>query len=83
MRARCSRAESVNENVTIDVCFRIRLGAVRNADHYRQIERIAAVTESGSLKSLSRLASHLVAPDIKVFGVEAEDRALVWLRTGE
>ena len=53
------------------------------ADHHRQIERIAAVTESGSLKSLSRLASHLVAPDIKVFGVEAEDRALVWLRTGE
>ena len=52
------------------------------ADHHRKIERIGAVTESGLLKSLSRLASHLVAPDIKVFGAGAEDRALAWLQTG-
>ena len=50
-------------------------------DHHRKIERIGAVTESGFLKLLSRLASHLVAPDIKVFEAGAEVRALSWLQS--
>jgi hypothetical protein len=52
------------------------------ADHHRQIERIGAVTDSGLLKVLSRLAGCVVKPEMKIFAADAEDRALVWLRTG-
>jgi hypothetical protein len=52
------------------------------ADHHRQIERIAAVTDSGFLKIVPRIASHFVRAQIKHFEFEEEDRALAWLEEG-
>src|SRR6478752_713380 len=40
------------------------------ADHHRQIERIAAVTDSGFLKIVPRIASHFVQAQIKHFEFE-------------
>ena len=48
------------------------------ADHHRQIERIAAVTDSGFLKIVPRIAGHLVRAQIKHFEYQEEDRALAW-----
>ena len=48
------------------------------ADHHRQIDRIAVVTDSGLLKIMPRIA------ELKVrhFNFEEKDRALAWLETG-
>ena len=53
------------------------------ADHHRQIERIAAVTDSGFLKIVPRIASHFVQAQIKHFELKEKDRALAWLETGQ
>jgi hypothetical protein len=53
------------------------------ADHHRQIERIAAVTDSGFLKIVPRIASHFVQASIRHFDVSEKDRALAWLETGQ
>jgi hypothetical protein len=60
------------------------LGAVAShlkfvVDHHRQIERIAAVTNSGFLKIMPRIAGHFVHPKIKCFDFEQKVQALVWL----
>ena len=52
------------------------------ADHHRRIERIAAVTDSGFLKIVPRIASHFVQAKIEHFDFEEKDRALAWLETG-
>jgi hypothetical protein len=52
------------------------------ADHHRQIERVAAVTDSGFLKIVPRIASHFVRAQIKHFEFKEEDRALAWLEAG-
>ena len=52
------------------------------ADHHRQIERIAAVTDSGFLKIVPRIAGHFVRAQIKHFEYKEEDRALAWLEAG-
>jgi len=52
-------------------------------DHHRQIERIAAVTNSGFLKIMPRIASHFVHAKIKRFDFCEKDRALKWLETGQ
>lgn len=52
------------------------------ADHHRRIERIAAVTDSGFLKIVPRIASHFVQAKIRHFDFEEKDRALAWLETG-
>ena len=52
------------------------------ADHHQQIERIAAVTDSGFLKIVPRIASHFVRAQIKHFEFKEEDRALAWLEAG-
>jgi len=48
------------------------------ADHHRQIDRMAVVSDSGLLKIMPRIA------ELKVrhFGFEEKDRALAWLETG-
>src|SRR5215217_7602632 len=46
------------------------------ADHHRQIERIAAVTNSGFLKIVPRLASHFVQASIKHFDLSEKEHAL-------
>ena len=53
------------------------------ADHHRQIERIAAVTDSGFLRIVPRIASHFVEARIKRFEFCEKDRALKWLETGQ
>ena len=52
------------------------------ADHHRQIERIAAVTDSGFLKIVPRIAEHFVQAEIKHFDLAEKDQALAWLETG-
>jgi hypothetical protein len=49
------------------------------ASHHRQIERIAAVTDSGFSKILPRIASLFVRAQIEHFEFKEEDRALAWL----
>jgi hypothetical protein len=49
------------------------------ADHHRLIKRIAAVTDSGFLKIMPRIASHFVQAKIRHFNFDEKDRALAWL----
>jgi hypothetical protein len=51
-------------------------------DHHRRIERIAAVTDSGVLAALPRIASHFVAAEVRHFDYADRDAALHWLATG-
>jgi hypothetical protein len=53
------------------------------ADHHRQIERIAAVTKSGFLKIMPRIANRFVQAKVRHFDLEEKDRALAWLETGQ
>ena len=48
-------------------------------DHHRNIERVAAVTDSGFLKVMPRIAEHFAHPEIKVFDSAEKARALDWL----
>ena len=50
--------------------------------HHRQIERIAAVTDSAFLRIMPRIANHLVHPDVRHFDFAGKDQALAWLETG-
>jgi hypothetical protein len=52
------------------------------ADHHRQIERLAVVTDSIFLKVMPRVAELFVHPKVRDFGFEEKDRALAWLETG-
>ena len=45
------------------------------SDHHRQIERIAAVTNSGFLKIMPRIASHFVQAEIKRFDFSEKDQS--------
>ena len=49
----------------------------------RKIERIAAVTDSGFLKIMPRIADHFVQAKIRHFDFEERDQALAWLETGQ
>ena len=51
-------------------------------DHHRQIERIAAVTDSRFLKIMPRIAEHFVQAKIRHFDFAQKDQALAWLETG-
>jgi hypothetical protein len=53
------------------------------AGHHREIERIAAVTDSGFLKIVPRIAGHFVQAEIRRFDFGEKDRALAWLETGQ
>jgi hypothetical protein len=53
------------------------------ADHHRQIERIAAVTDSWPLENIPRIARHFVQAKIKRFDLCEKDRALKWFETGQ
>jgi hypothetical protein len=48
-------------------------------DHHRKIERIAVVTDSPFLKALPPMAGFFVQPEIKQFGRNDQNAALVWL----
>jgi hypothetical protein len=51
-------------------------------DHHRNIDRIAAVTDSAFLKIAPKIAEHFAHPEVKVFPSGERDRALGWLKTG-
>ena len=53
------------------------------ADHHRKIERIAAVSDSGFLKIMPRIADHFVQAEIKHFDLAQKDQALAWLESGQ
>jgi hypothetical protein len=51
-------------------------------DHQSKIEKVAAVSDSGFLKIMPRVASHFVKAEIKHFNYDDKDRALEWLLSG-
>src|SRR5262245_2466240 len=48
-------------------------------DHHRNIERIAAVSDSGFLAIAPKIASHFVQADVRHFAHAQKDEALHWL----
>jgi len=52
------------------------------ADHHRQIERVAIVTDSQFRKILPRIADHFAKAQIRDFEFAQKAPALAWLETG-
>ena len=52
-------------------------------DHHRSIKRVAAVTDSGFLKAMPKIAEHFAHPEIKVFDDAERARAFGWLEGKE
>ena len=50
-------------------------------DHHRNIDRVAAVTDSAFLKIVPRIADHFAHPEIRVFASEEKKEALDWLQS--
>jgi hypothetical protein len=48
-------------------------------DHHRKIERIAAVTDSGVLSVVPRIANHFIAAEVRHFDYADREAALRWL----
>jgi hypothetical protein len=51
-------------------------------DHHRNVDRVAAVSDSAFLRVAPRIAQHFANPEIKVFGSNEKKQALEWLETG-
>ena len=51
-------------------------------DHHRNIDRVAAVTDSTVLKIAPRIAEHFAHPEFRVFTSSEKDKALAWVQTG-
>jgi hypothetical protein len=51
-------------------------------DHHRNIDRVAAVTDSAFLNIAPKIAQHFAHPDIRVFASGERAKALEWLKTG-
>ena len=52
-------------------------------NHHQQIEKVAAVTDSGFLSVLPKVASHFVQAEIKHFPLDEKGAALRWLTSDE
>ena len=50
-------------------------------NHHRDIERVAAVTDSDFLRIAPAIARHFLQPEIRVFPSKQEAEALAWLQT--
>jgi stage II sporulation SpoAA-like protein len=50
-------------------------------DHHRDIERVAAVTDSDFLRIAPAIAQHFLGPEIRVFPSSQEAEALAWLQS--
>lgn len=50
-------------------------------DHHRNIDHVAAVTDSTFLKIVPRIADHFAHPEIRVFASGEKKKALDWLQT--
>ena len=48
-------------------------------NHHQQIEKVAAVTDSGFLSVLPKVASHFVQAEIKHFPLDEKGAAMQWL----
>ncbi len=48
--------------------------------HHRNIEKVAAVSDSGFLAIAPKIASHFVQADVRHFPHSQRDEALAWLR---
>jgi hypothetical protein len=53
------------------------------ANHHRQIDRVAAVTDSGLRTIVSRIVQPFVTPQIRVFDFAQKAQALDWLEAGK
>ena len=51
-------------------------------EHHRNIERVAAVTDSEFLRIMPSIVAHFVQAEVKHFGIDEKERALEWLETG-
>jgi len=51
-------------------------------NHQRDIERVAAVTDSDFLRIAPAIAQHFLQPEIRVFPNKQEAEALAWLQSG-
>lgn len=49
--------------------------------HHQNIRKVAAVTDSGFLSILPRVASHFVHADVRHFGYRDKEGALNWLKS--
>ncbi len=52
-------------------------------DHHRNVERVAAVTDSGFLSIMPRIADHFVSAEVRHFDYNDKEAALAWLETGD
>ena len=50
-------------------------------NHHRDIERVAAVSDSDFLRIAPAIARHFLRPEIRVFPSNQEAEALAWLQT--
>lgn len=50
-------------------------------EHQHNIKKVAAVTDSGFLSVLPRVASHFVHAEVKHFSSQDKDAALEWLKS--
>ncbi len=48
-------------------------------DHHRQIAKVAAVTDSGFLSILPKIADHFVKAEVRHFDFADREKALSWL----
>ena len=51
-------------------------------DHQKNIERIAIVTDAGSLSFASRIVSHFVRAEVRQFPCSLKNEAMTWLAAG-
>jgi hypothetical protein len=52
-------------------------------EHHRNIEKVAAVTDSGFLSVLPGVANHFVHAEVKHFPYQDKDVALDWLKSSD
>lgn len=51
-------------------------------DHHKKVKRVAAVTDSGVLSVLPKIANHFVKADVQHFNYDQKDQALLWVAKG-
>jgi hypothetical protein len=52
-------------------------------NHHHKIDKVAAVTDSGFMAIVPRVARHFIHAEVRHFPHEKRDAALVWLQMGE
>lgn len=52
-------------------------------NHHQKIKKIAAVTDSGFLSIMPRVANHFIQAEVRHFDYDDKDRALDWLKANQ